>query len=200
MINYIFLAIIAYLLGSLNFSIIISKMIGDDIRNHGSGNAGATNALRTMGGQKTSIVFAGDALKAVVAIVFAFYLVPGTFGKLFAGIFVILGHIFPIYFGFRGGKGVLTGGAVIFLFDFRIFLIIAIIFFVIVFITKYVSLASIISAISFPILAYYFYSDDKRIITTCLIMGLGVVLMHRKNILRLVRGEESKVSLKKDKK
>lgn len=200
MTNYIFLAIISYLLGSLNFSIILSKLMGDDIRNHGSGNAGATNALRTMGGSKTSIVFAGDALKAVLAIVFAFYLVPGAFGKLFAGVFVILGHIFPIYFGFRGGKGVLTGAAVIFLFDVRIFLIVATIFFATAFITKYVSLSSILGAIAFPISAYYFYRDDTKIIITCLMMGAGVVLMHRKNIIRLIRGEESKVSFKKDKK
>ena len=144
----------AYLLGSLSFAIIVCKLtLGRDIRDYGSGNAGLTNAYRTMGGAKTLLVLLGDLAKAAAALAIGGALL-GQGGKLLAGAFVILGHVYPAYFGFRGGKGVLVGAMTLLLFDWRIFLIALGLFIVAVAVTRWVSLGSILGAISFPVSMY----------------------------------------------
>ena len=111
--HFAIIAVCAYLLGSLSFAIIVSKLtLGKDIRNYGSGNAGLTNAYRTMGAKKTLLVLLGDIAKGAAAVSIGMVL-AGPVGKLTAGIFVILGHMFPLYFGFKGGKGVLVGAVML---------------------------------------------------------------------------------------
>lgn len=191
--NYLIIAAISYLLGSLSFAIIICKLtLGQDIRTYGSGNAGLTNSYRTMGARKTLLVLVGDIGKAAIALAIGGML-EGTMGKLIAGIFVIVGHVFPVYFGFRGGKGVLVGATMLLFLDWRIFLVAFALFVVAVAITKWVSLGSIIGAISFPISMWCFYHDTKTtIVAAC--MSLAVIFMHRSNIVRIVKGTENKFS------
>lgn len=191
--NFLIIAAISYLLGSLSFAIIICKLtLGQDIRTYGSGNAGLTNSYRTMGAKKTLLVLVGDIGKAAIALAIGGML-EGVMGKLIAGIFVIIGHVFPVYFGFRGGKGVLVGATMLMFLDFRIFLIAFVIFVISVAITKWVSLGSILGAISFPISMWCFYKDIKTtIVATC--MSLAVIFMHRSNIVRICKGKENKFS------
>lgn len=191
--NFFIIAASAYLLGSLSFAIIVCKItLHKDIRSYGSGNAGLTNAYRTMGAGKTGLVLLGDILKGVVAISIGGIL-AGPLGKLVAGIFVILGHVFPVFFGFRGGKGVLVGAVMLCLFDWRMFLVAFALFVLAVATTRWISLGSILGAISFPITMYCFYGDvTLTVISFC--MGAAVVFMHRSNIKRILAGKENKFS------
>ncbi|HIV96826.1 MAG TPA: glycerol-3-phosphate 1-O-acyltransferase PlsY [Candidatus Agathobaculum stercoravium] len=196
--HFVIIAVCAYLLGSLSFAIIVSKVtLGKDIRNYGSGNAGLTNAYRTMGAGKTLFVLIGDIAKGAAAISIGAYL-AGPIGKLVAGIFVILGHMFPVYFGFRGGKGVLVGAVMLLLFDWRIFLVAFVLFFAAVFATRWISLGSILGAVSFPITTFAFYRDP---VLTAMAFGMAVavIFMHRSNIVRILHGEENKFSFKSKK-
>ena len=196
--HFVIIAVCAYLLGSLSFAIIVSKVtLGKDIRNYGSGNAGLTNAYRTMGAGKTLFVLIGDIAKGAAAISIGAYL-AGPIGKLVAGIFVILGHMFPVYFGFRGGKGVLVGAVMLLLFDWRIFLVAFVLFFAAVFATRWISLGSIMGAVSFPITTFAFYRDP---VLTAMAFGMAVavIFMHRSNIVRILHGEENKFSFKSKK-
>lgn len=184
----------AYLLGSLSFAIIVCKLtLGRDIRDYGSGNAGLTNAYRTMGGAKTLLVLLGDLAKAAAALEIGGALL-GQGGKLLAGAFVILGHVYPIYFGFRGGKGVLVGAMTLLLFDWRIFLIALALFFIAVAITRWVSLGSILGAISFPFTMYYFYRSPLYTVVAVILSG-AVIYLHRSNIKRILTGKENKFTL-----
>ena len=189
--HFAIIAVCGYLLGSLSFAIIVSKVtLGKDIRDYGSGNAGLTNAYRTMGAGKTLFVLLGDIAKGAAAVSIG-ALLAGPVGKLVAGIFVILGHMFPLYFGFRGGKGVLVGAVMLVLFDWRIFLIAFVLFFGAVLLTRWISLGSILGAVSFPITTLLFYRAFG--------MAAAVVFMHRANIMRILRGEENKFSFKSKK-
>ena len=184
----------AYLLGSLSFAIIVCKLtLGRDIRDYGSGNAGLTNAYRTMGGAKTLLVLLGDLAKAAAALAIGGALL-GQGGKLLAGAFVILGHVYPAYFGFRGGKGVLVGAMTLLLFDWRIFLIGLGLFIGAVAVTRWVSLGSILGAISFPFTMYYFYRSPLYTVVAVVLSG-AVIYLHRSNIKRILAGKENKFTL-----
>lgn len=185
----------AYLLGSLNSAIIVSRlMLGVDIRNYGSGNAGSTNAFRTMGGKKALIVMGGDILKGVAAVAIGAWL-AGDMGKLVAGVFVVVGHVFPLYFGFKGGKGVLTAATMIALIDWRVFLVIFAVFLLAFLLTRYVSLGSVLAAFTFPFAMWYFHRDAVMTAIAAAV-GLGVIWLHRSNIGRIAHGTESKLSFK----
>ncbi len=191
--QFFIIAASAYLLGSLSFAIIICKLtMGKDIRAYGSGNAGLTNAYRTMGAAKTLLVLLGDIAKAAAALAIGGML-AGMMGKLVAGIFVILGHVFPVYFGFRGGKGVLVGATMLVFLDWRIFLVALVLFVIAVAITKWVSLGSILGAISFPVTMQIFYGDVRLTVVAAL-MAAAVVFMHRSNVKRILSGTENKFS------
>lgn len=193
--NFLIIVVVSYLLGSLNSSIIVSRLImGVDVRKYGSGNAGLTNSFRTMGAKKTAIVLVGDILKGVIAVLIGLYF-GGDLGKLIGGVCVMLGHIFPLYFRFKGGKGVLTGGAFLIMFDWRIFTIAMTVFLIGVFITKWISFGSIVGAISFPISMHIFY-HNVLFTGIALCIGGAIIYMHRSNIGRIIRGEESKFSFK----
>lgn len=201
----VFCVCIAYLLGSFNTAIIISRIFGKrDIRDYGSKNAGATNTLRVMGKGAALCVVVFDALKGVAAVLFARY-APIIFdvedinhtAEYLAALAVVAGHVFPVYFGFKGGKGIMTSIAVIFVLDWEIGIILLVTCVVIMLLTRYVSLGSCIGALMFPMLVYMFHEDNGLFIAVSLIMALSALFMHRTNIVRLMRGTESKLSFKK---
>ena len=202
-IKYAIVIVSAYLLGSLNFSIIISKaLMGRDIRQYGSGNAGSTNSYRMMGGKKTLLVMLGDILKGVAAVLIAGAVFGelgeiGGIGKMVGGAAAIVGHIFPIFFGFKGGKGILTAAAVFGVFDVRILAIILGVFIVVVLICRFVSLASICAASALPIALAIFYGVNSPYFIIGFLLAALVIFMHRSNIVRLIHGEESRFSFKR---
>ncbi len=209
----VFIAVFSYLLGSLNFGVILSKsMKKEDVRDSGSGNAGTTNMMRTYGKVWGILTIAGDILKVVLAIWIAFKIMPveelsGTLDnvsdypqivlKSFAGLFAVFGHIFPCYFHFKGGKGVATSGGMVIVIDWRIALILLVIFAITILITKYVSLGSILMAIFYPVFIGVFYKDIV-LVSIALVFTIIVVVAHRENVKRLVNHTENKISSKKN--
>lgn len=192
----ILLCMLTYLVGSLNFSIIISKHYhNDDIRNYGSGNAGTTNMLRTYGRRAAVLTLIGDALKAIVSTLYGYALLGFT-GAYLAGFFCILGHCFPIWYKFKGGKGIVTVAFMVLMLDPIVFAILFFIFFALVFATKMVSFGSVICVMLFPILLDRIEGPGIPVIFAMLITVL-VVFMHRENILRIFHGEESKIDFAK---
>ncbi|NLU53702.1 MAG: glycerol-3-phosphate 1-O-acyltransferase PlsY [Clostridiaceae bacterium] len=194
-------AVIGYLLGSLNTSIIVGKLYKIDVRNHGSGNAGATNTLRVLGKGPALLVVLGDFLKGAIACLIGRYLVGETFPQVYAGeyiggLFAVLGHNWPVYFGFKGGKGVMTSFAVVLMFSPLAALISLLCFIVIVALTRYVSLGSMIGAVLFPIAAFLL-KEPALMVATGAFLGLLIVVRHRSNIKRLIAGEEKKLSFSK---
>lgn len=195
--HFAIIAVCAYLFGSLSFAIIVSKVtLGKDIRNYGSGNAGLTNAYRTMGAKKTLFVLLGDIAKGAAAVSVGWAL-GGPVGKLTAGIFVILGHMFPLYFGFKGGKGVLVAGGTILAIQPVLIPFLAVIFLACLLPTGMVSLGSVTMAALYPVLTILYgvfrgYSASD--LTVCaigsVIMGAMVIYMHRSNIQRIREGKE----------
>ena len=191
-----------YLLGSINASIIISgKLFKDDIRRHGSGNAGMTNVMRTYGKKMAVITFAGDFLKAVVSTLIgrAFF---GYYGALLAGFFCFLGHIFPCYYRFKGGKGVVTVAAMILMTDPLVCLILFALFVLIVWLTKYISAGSVICLLLYPVILNNLYTEFLGFPVLCAFaVGLLCAFAHRENLKRIFKGEENKFTFKvKDKK
>jgi acyl phosphate:glycerol-3-phosphate acyltransferase len=201
----ILVAVIGYLLGSANTSLIVGKFYGVDVRKHGSGNAGMTNTLRTLGKVAALLVILGDVLKGIVAYLIGYYVVGAVndsyyLGGMVGGICAIIGHIWPVYFKFKGGKGVLTTLSVLLMMDWKIGLLLFGVFLVILAITRYVSLGSMIGAALFPLVSLVplFHKPPVFIAFAALLAAL-VIFMHRTNIRRLANGTESKFGLKKKK-
>ena len=216
-IKYILIAVIAYLLGSLNFSIILSEVVKKkDIRDSGSGNAGATNMLRTYGKKAAVGTMIGDILKVALGIIIAFAIldVPMKYifsnpadaaeiqrvmlYKEFAGLFCVLGHIFPLYFKFKGGKGVAACTGMVIIVDWRIALILFLIFIGVILISKWISLGSIVIALLYPVLIFAFYKNFILAAVALLFTAI-VIVAHRENIKRLAKGTENKISIKNKK-
>lgn len=191
------LLVVPYFLGSINFGIIISKLFhGENIREYGSGNAGMTNMLRTYGKRDAAITLIGDALKAVVAVILGRILF-GISGGYVAGLTCILGHAFPCYYKFKGGKGVVVTAATIAVIDWRIFLVLLGIFILVVAFSKYISLGSVCGMLVFPLLVQVWDRGlSINVLLSCLISAL-VIFLHRGNIKRIYNGTESKLSLSK---
>ena len=206
------IAILSYLLGSLNFGVILSNTVKkEDVRDSGSGNAGTTNMLRTYGKTLGLLTIAGDILKVMVAIWIAFKIMdveelkatldnasdyPQVVLKSFAGLFAVLGHIFPCFFKFKGGKGVATSGGMVIMIDWRIALILLIIFALTILITKYVSLGSILMAVFYPVFIGIFYKDIILVLIAT-VFTIIVVVAHRENVKRLINHTENKIGQKK---
>ena len=195
---------LAYLLGSLNTSILVSKIMGRDVRSEGSGNAGATNTLRVLGKKAAIIVVIGDGLKGVLAVLIARLIISfanvtgdAALPTYVAGLCAVLGHNFPLYFNFKGGKGIMTSAAVIFMLDWKIGLIVFVCAILIMAISKYVSLGSCIACLIFPATVIMFHGDKPYFIALSFIMGALALYMHRTNIVRLFKGTESKLNFKK---
>lgn len=185
-----------YLLGSLNSSLIVGRFYGVDVRQHGSGNAGTTNTLRTLGKKAALFVLPGDLLKGILAYFAGYLIYGGPLGGMVAGTAAIVGHVWPVFFEFKGGKGVLTSLAVLMLIDWQIALGMLGIFIVILLISRYVSLGSIIAAFLFPATAIALGRSAETIICSAIIAIL-IIFKHHSNIKRLVSGTESKFSFKK---
>lgn len=200
---YVLVGLIAYLIGSINFAIIFSKKFaGFDVRDKGSKNAGTTNVLRTVGKKAAALTLICDILKGVVAVLIAILASKIWEGsdieilKYLAGLFSIIGHTFPVYYGFKGGKGVATSLGVLLIVNPKIGLICLVFALVIMIATKWVSLGSIMAAILFPILTV-FMTDNMGAKIISILIGLLVIFNHRTNIKRLKEGTENKLSFKK---
>ena len=194
-------AVVAYFLGNFNGAIIVSKLIAnEDVRTKGSGNAGLTNFTRNYGARASIFVILIDVGKAVAACLLGGLLLKGyghyADGVALGGLFVILGHDFPVLLGFRGGKGILSGVTVALMMDWRIGLFVFGIFLVAYALTKYVSLGSILSSGAFgPIYAFVHWGEGIFPIVVGFVLSALIVWMHRSNILRLMKGEERKTNL-----
>lgn len=207
MVAYILMAIIAYVIGSINFSVILSKkMVGFDVREKGSGNAGTTNMLRSVGKKAAAITLLCDILKGVIAILIAI-LIGNIFKNVdkavlvqIAGIGVVLGHTFPVFFEFKGGKGVATAIGILLLVNWKIGLICLIFGIIIIILTKMVSLGSIVAAVLFPVLTIFIHNNyivDGNYIIFGIILGAFVTFNHRANLKRILDGKENKIKFKK---
>lgn len=201
-------AVIAYFCGCFNGAVIVSKYIlRNDVRRHGSGNAGLTNFFRTFGGPLTLVVILCDVLKAVVAVLAGVALFRGmvldemavlVLAKYWAALFCLLGHMFPCMFHFKGGKGILSGGTIAIMIDWRIALVVWGGFLILAVLTRYVSLGSCWAGASFPFATWFVYRDP--IITILgVVIGALILYMHRANIRRLLQGNENKFSLHRKK-
>lgn len=212
-------AVISYFCGCFNGAVIVSKYIlRDDVRKHGSGNAGLTNFYRTFGGLLTFVVILCDVLKAVVAILVAVW-IGGTFDprvmpdvpldpamsahyillfKYWASLFCLLGHMFPCMFHFKGGKGILSGGTIAIMIDWRVALVVWGGFIILAVLTRYVSLGSCWAGASFPFATWFVFHDPMVTVLATAIGGM-ILFMHRGNIKRLVTGTESKFSVHRQK-
>lgn len=227
--------VIAYLIGSFNFAVVISKRSkeGKDVREMGSGNAGFTNVLRTVGAVPAALTFIFDCLKGIIAVHLAVVVINLPFDnegikllsdtlqgeyvsyiKHFAGAFVVIGHCFPVFFGFRGGKGVTTTGGVLGVLDWRVLLICMTLWLIIFLFVRIISVASmsaIVLVVIFNFLMKYFFEYKPSLetesphsltyvwVTTGVLLFIALlsVFMHRGNIGRIIRGEEKKITVKK---
>lgn len=224
--RFLITALAAYLLGSINTAVMVTSIVTKgkkDIRKMGSGNAGFTNVLRSVGKVPAIVTIVCDALKCVVAVllggfIFSFIAADSQIlssefvncGKYIAGIFCILGHSYPVYFHFKGGKGVVTAAALMLTEDWRVFLCILATFLIIFLISKIISAASITCAVLYApytfVMTFVFdylngggYSLAYVLLSTfaALVIGIFVVVKHKENIKRLLRGEEKKITSKK---
>ncbi len=184
--------VVSYLIGSLNFAIIYSIMLHSDIRTKGSGNAGATNVLRTYGKFPALIVFLLDMLKGYLTVRITIYCFGYNASIIAASLGVVLGHDFPVFFDFMGGKGVSTSFAVILAFMPETAIMALCIFIVILIMTRYVSLSSISASLSVIVISFIAYGINPLSILCGMLGGLCII-MHRGNILRLIAGKERKI-------
>lgn len=196
----IFVIVLAtYFLGNMNGAVIISSLLDqDDVRTHGSGNAGMTNYLRSYGLQKTGLVIIIDLGKAMLAAYLGGLLMEQygffTEGALLGGVFVSLGHDFPLALGFRGGKGILCGLGIALVADWRVALLIIAVFAVLVMASSYVSLGSVFAAVTYGVSFTLLHLTNPAIIVMGWIIALSALFMHRGNIQRLLSGTERKLS------
>ena len=193
-------ALTCYLLGNLNGAVCVSALVAhDDVRKHGSGNAGLTNFIRSYGAGNAFLVIVIDGAKAVLACLSAGLILRpygfATEGAALGGLMVMLGHTFPALLGFKGGKGILSGLFVALTVDWRIALIILLVFAVAYGTTLYVSLGSVLAAIAFGVGFVLFYYNRVPVMVCGIAMGVLAVYMHRENISRLLKGQERKTNL-----
>ena len=200
----------AYLLGSIDFGVVVSRLVyREDVRSKGSGNAGATNMLRTYGKAAAALTLAGDLGKGVLAVALGRLLFGlctvspewAVYGGYVAAIFAVCGHLWPVWFGFKGGKGVAVAAGAILATEPVVLLALAVVFFALAFATRIVSLSSVTLAALYPVFTalWSWYTGRSVWFTTlcALVMGLLVIWMHRANIQRLKNGTEYKFGQKK---
>jgi len=195
----LFTFLACYFLGNHNGAICVSHMMNDDVRSHGSGNAGLTNFVRNYGASKSLLVIAIDVLKAVLGCALAGMMFePYGFaleGRVLGGVAVMLGHDFPALQGFRGGKGILSGWFIAFMIDWRVGALIGLVFFAAYLLTQYVSLGSVLAAATFGIGFAIFHWGNPYVVAGGIFMGALTIFQHRSNIVRLMKGQERKTNL-----
>lgn len=199
--------LIGYLLGGVQSAILVGRFQGIDIRAHGSGNAGTTNTIRVLGKKLGALVLIIDILKAVLAIALSKWIFGATHPNemiliaLYSGIGAILGHSYPLFFGFKGGKGIATTAGTLIGIDFRLFLVAACVFLICFAMTKIVSMSSLLMTASLPILMSIMYAGTGSIGIEALVLAFGVTgftfYRHKSNIKRLMNGTEAKLTSKK---
>ena len=192
--------LVGYFLGNLNGAVCMSQLLAhEDVRTHGSGNAGLTNFIRNYGAGKSVAVIAIDGGKAALACLAGGLLLKPfgmeLEGTAIGGLAVMLGHDFPALLGFRGGKGIMSGCIIAFIIDWRVGLLILGVFALIYFITWYVSLGSVLAAVAFSVGFAIFHRDNLTVMICGIVMGALAVFMHRSNISRLLKGQEKKTNL-----
>jgi glycerol-3-phosphate acyltransferase PlsY len=188
----LFFAVLAFLLGSVPFGFVVGKLHGVDVRNYGSGNIGATNVSRVLGKKWGAVVLLLDALKGalpVLAVKVAGY--PLKY-QVLVGLFAVLGHCFSPFLRFRGGKGVATGLGAFLVISPKVTLLALAVFLLVFFTTRFVSLASITAALSYPLFFKFFEKPDPLSFVLVALTALVVVAKHHSNLRRLLRGEEKK--------
>ena len=191
------ICVLGYLLGGINGAILLSKLVEkDDVRRHGSGNAGFTNFFRNYGKRTSLLVILIDAAKAAASCLLGGWLLGkyglGTEGMLLGGLAATLGHDFPAFLGFRGGKGIVCGFATALVTDWRVGLILLAVFALVYFLTHYVSLASVLCALGFFVSFWLFYPGRPFVLILSGCLSALAIFLHRENIGRLVRGQERK--------
>lgn len=191
------ICVLGYLLGGINGAILLSKLVEkDDVRRHGSGNAGFTNFFRNYGKRTSLLVILIDAAKAAASCFLSGWLLGkyglGTEGMLLGGLAATLGHDFPAFLGFRGGKGIVCGFAAALVTDWRVGLILLAVFALVYFLTHYVSLASVLCALGFFVSFWLFYPGRPFVLILSGCLSALAIFLHRENIGRLVRGQERK--------
>lgn len=198
--NWLYLvlcAVIGYLLGSLSTGVVIARLFGNvDIRKQGSGNIGMTNVMRTLGWLPSMLTFLGDALKGVAAALIG-RAIGGEVGLHIGGAAAVIGHNWPVLFGFKGGKGMSTSLGYLIAADWRIALLLLVAQVIIVLITGYMSLASITTAIALPIVVLILHINSQGFIICAALLGVLALYSHRENIKRLITGRENMLSAKK---
>ena len=192
-------ALACYFLGNHNGAICVSAMLHDDVRSHGSGNAGLTNFIRSYGAGRSLLVIVIDVCKAILACLLAGMMFEpygfGLEGKVLGGVCVMLGHDFPALQGFRGGKGILSGWFIAWTVDWRIGALIGVVFFGAYLLTQYVSLGSVLAAATFGAGFVIFHHDNLWVMAGGIFMSVLTIFQHRSNIIRLLKGKESKTNL-----
>ena len=191
--------LISYFLGNLNGAVCISALTHDDVRSHGSGNAGLTNFVRSYGAGRALYVILIDAGKAVIGCLLTGLLLKpyGCYqeGTALGGLAVMLGHTYPVLLGFRGGKGILSGFFVALMVDWRVAVLIFAIFAVAYLLTQYVSLGSVLAALGFAVGFTVLHWGNAIMMICGILMGALAIFMHRSNISRLLQGKERKTNL-----
>lgn len=195
----VLMLVVGYLLGSLNFSIIFTRLFAKtDVRDHGSGNAGFTNTMRTAGKGAAALVFLCDALKVAAAILLAWALSDEMLPVYAAALGGVLGHNFPLYYHFKGGKGIVVSITAIFMINWHIGLVVLAGFLVVLLLSGYVSLGSIAGAVVLPIATLFMARGDWALFAFFLLIALFAIFMHRSNIKRLLNGTESNIRRKRN--
>lgn len=199
---WIFVAITliaGYLMGNLNGAVCASKALGDDVRTHGSGNAGLTNFIRSYGAGHALLVILIDSGKAVLSCLLGGFLLGKALdfqtGAAIGGAAVMLGHVFPAFLGFRGGKGILSGFFIALVVDYRIALLILGVFALVYLTTQYVSLGSVLAAVTFGVAFCVLHYHNPIVMLCGIFMSLLATGMHWQNVIRLLKGEERKTDL-----
>jgi len=199
----VILFLAAYMIGNINPAIILGKLKGIDIRKEGSGNAGMTNMLRTYGKLSAAGTLAGDALNAVISVLIG-RLVWGAVGAYAAGLACVLGHVFPVFYRFKGGKGVVVSMVTILMTNWKVGLILLLFFVILVASTKFISLGSVMCALIYPLLLSRMNTNSQEpqiVMVFAFAITVIIVVLHRSNIKRLIEGKENKLSFsRKDKK
>ena len=199
MLSIIIVIAAGYLLGSISTGVVLSRMFAKtDIRTQGSGNAGTTNMLRILGRKMALLTFIGDMLKGIIAVFIGKWLIGGDLGGVLGVVGAVLGHYYPLYFGFKGGKGIATSfGSLLFVFPIHALLAFTV-FLILVAVTHYVSVGSVAAAFTLPLLVFLTHGSTDMtvcIITACI--GASVIWRHRANIKRLLNHTESKLDVSK---
>lgn len=190
--------IIGYLFGCINFAYIIGRFHDHiDIRNYGSGNSGTTNAIRVMGWKLGALTFLGDFLKSIAAYVITSMIFGSMNAGIYAGFGVVLGHNWPVFLKFKGGKGIASTLGLIYAVDYRAGLIMTLIMALVIYITRYVSVGSILMAIGMPILFFVFKEHNVEFLLVGVVLMVIAILRHAANIKRLIKGNENKLGSKK---